>query len=162
MDWREEWEACSNLVRTKRAADGSGGFLVAEVPANTDGASEKATLIAAAPDLFEALQAAADALWEDSREVRMDGTMMMGIGYDWDGWWSFRQELHTRAGSFAIWPAHGTYSAYGGNDGTYWNQRFANAAEAKAAVVKHVCHVDPGHPAAKARAALRKAIGDQA
>lgn len=104
--------------------------------------------------LREALEACADALWEDSRVVRMDDTMMFGIGYDWDGWEHRRWELHTRAGSFAIWPAHGTYSAYGGNDGSYWNQQFASAKEAKAAVVRHVTRVDPEHPAAKAYAAL--------
>ena len=95
-----------------------------------------------------------DALWEDSREVRMDDTMMFGHGYDWDGWESLRWELHTRAGSFAIWPAHGTYSAYGGNEGSYWNQCFADAKEAKAAVVRHVARVDQEHPAAKAYTAL--------
>ncbi|AOY93805.1 hypothetical protein BKK79_19870 [Cupriavidus sp. USMAA2-4] len=49
------WEACSNLIREKRTADSSAGFLVAEVPANTEGASAKAALMAAAPELLEAL-----------------------------------------------------------------------------------------------------------
>jgi len=113
-------------------------------------------LLAERDRLREALESCMDALWEDSREVRMDDTMMFGHGYDWDGWEIFRWELHTRAGSFAIWPAHGTYSAYGGNDGTYWNQCFADAKEAKAAVVKHVARVDPEHPAAKAYALLEE------
>jgi len=111
-------------------------------------------LLAERDRMAEALESCMDALWEDSREVRLDDTMMFGHGYDWDGWESFRWELHTRAGSFAIWPAHGTYSAYGGNDGTYWNQCFANAKEAKAAVVRHVARVDQEHPSAKAYAAL--------
>jgi len=113
-------------------------------------------LLAERDRLRKALESCMDALWEDSREVRMDDTMMFGHGYDWDGWEIFRWELHTRAGSFAIWPAHGTYSAYGGNDGTYWNQCFADAKEAKAAVVKHVARVDPEHPAAKAYALLEE------
>lgn len=121
-----------------------------------------ARLIAAAPDLLEALEACADALWEDSREIRMDDTMMMGPGYDWDGWENFRWELHTRKGSFAIWPAHGTYSAYGGLDGSYWNQCFSSASEAKAAIVEYVAKIDPTHPAALARAAIAKVKGEQA
>ena len=119
-------------------------------------ASDYEALLAERDRLREALESCMDALWEDSREVRMDDTMMFGHGYDWDGWEIFRWELHTRAGSFAIWPAHGTYSAYGGNDGTYWNQCFADAKEAKAAVVKHVARVDPEHPAAKAYALLEE------
>ncbi|MCW1937556.1 hypothetical protein OMD46_16660 [Pseudomonas sp. MDMC_285] len=108
-------------------------------------------------ELLDALETCLDALWEDSREVRMDDTMMMGLGYDWDGCEHYRWEMHTRKGSFAIWPAHGTYSAYGGLDGSYWNQCFVNAAEAKAAIVKYVAQIDPDHPASKAYAASAKA-----
>ena len=119
-------------------------------------ANERDALLAERGRMAKALESCMDALWEDSREVRLDDTMMFGHGYDWDGWEIFRWELHTRAGSFAIWPAHGTYSAYGGNDGSYWNQCFADAKEAKAAVVKHVARVDPEHPAAKAYALLEE------
>lgn len=117
-------------------------------------------LMQASPDLLEALEACLDALWEGTREVKLDGTMMFGHGYDWDGWESYRWELHTRQGSFAIWPAHGTYSAYGGLDGSYWNQCFASASEAKAAIVKYVAKIDPEHPASKAYAAIAKARGE--
>ncbi|MGY2437349.1 hypothetical protein ACW4FQ_29855, partial [Escherichia coli] len=65
-----------------------------------------------------------------------------------------------RHGSFAIWPAHGTYSAYGGLDGSYWNQCFANVSEAKSAIVQYVSKIDPEHPASKARAAIAKARGE--
>lgn len=120
-------------------------------------ATDYYALLSINAELLEALESCLDALWEDSREVRMDDTMMMDHGYDWDGWESRRLELHTRQGSFAIWPAHGTYSAYGGLDGSYWNQCFANAAEAKAAIVKYVARIDPEHPASKAYAAIAKA-----
>lgn len=50
------WEAVSNLVRTARTPTG-GGFLVAECPANIGSCLEDARLIAAAPELLEALQA---------------------------------------------------------------------------------------------------------
>ncbi|MFC5423691.1 hypothetical protein ACFPOB_29595 [Bosea eneae] len=51
-----KWEAVSNVVRTKRNADGSGGFLVSASPANWPCAIGDALLIAAAPDLYEALR----------------------------------------------------------------------------------------------------------
>lgn len=51
-----KWETTSNMVRTCRAEDGSGGFLVAECPANVGARLEDAQLIAAAPELLEALQ----------------------------------------------------------------------------------------------------------
>lgn len=55
------WEACGNLIRTQREADGSGGFLIAEVPVNTGETSVKATAMAAAPEMYAALFAI---VWE--------------------------------------------------------------------------------------------------
>lgn len=54
------WEACGNLIRTKREADGSGGFLVAEVPANTGNTTNKALAMAAAPDMLALLRELVD------------------------------------------------------------------------------------------------------
>lgn len=136
---------------------GFGGGMVAQEDGAFYHMDDYDALLSLNAELLEALESCLDALWEDSREVRMDYTMMMGLGYDWDGWESRRWELHTRQGSFAIWPAHGTYSAYGGLDGSYWNQCFANAAEAKAAIVKYVAQIDPEHPASKAYSAIAKA-----
>lgn len=53
------WEAVSNLVRTARTPTG-GGFLVAECPANIGSRLEDARLIAAAPELLEALTRLSD------------------------------------------------------------------------------------------------------
>ncbi|MCK2097720.1 hypothetical protein [Thauera aromatica] len=51
-------EAVSNLIRTTRNADGSGGFLVAEISPLQPKAMEYAQIFAAAPDLLDALTAA--------------------------------------------------------------------------------------------------------
>jgi hypothetical protein len=61
------WEAVGNLVRTCRNEDGSGGFLIAECPANIGDRIENARLIAAAPNLLYASKAALARLreWSD-------------------------------------------------------------------------------------------------
>jgi hypothetical protein len=50
------WESVSNIVRTARSSDGSGGFLVAECPASIGNRLEDARLIAAAPELLAHLK----------------------------------------------------------------------------------------------------------
>lgn len=50
------FEAVSNLVRTARKEDGSGGFLVAECVLQHPGARELARLFAAAPDLLDVVE----------------------------------------------------------------------------------------------------------
>lgn len=130
-------------------------------PDDVDGAN--ANLIAAAPELLEALIQAADYMWEDTRDVNFDGTMAFGIGYDWDGWEDFREEIHTQKGSFAIWPTgwKKEWYAYGGEDGTYWNNGFKTKQEARDAVIKHLINIVPNHPAVLAHLAIAKALGQQ-
>lgn len=68
----EQWEACSNLVRTKPTANDhggiEGGILVCDCPANTPNAIENARMIAAAPELLQLLADAREALMDE----RMD------------------------------------------------------------------------------------------
>lgn len=122
-----------------------------------------AALISAAPELLEALELASAALWEDTREVRFDDTVMFGHGYDWDGWESLRDEMHTRAaGSFAIWPEGGQWHAYGTDQGRYWGGCGKSCDSARKVILRHLCKVEPDHPAAKAYLAIAKAKGVEA
>ena len=138
--------------------DGDNSGFVAHVPKQ-----DNAHLIAAAPELLEAMIQAADYMWEDTRDVNFDGTMAFGIGYDWDGWDSLREETHTQKGSFAIWPSglDRAWYAYGGNDGTYWSVGFKTKQEARSAVIKHLINLVPNHPPILAHLAIAKALGQQ-
>jgi hypothetical protein len=71
----EPWEACGNLVRTWRAPDGSGGFLVAECPANTPDSIVNARTIAAAPTALLALRGVVEDAdeWEGRTGHRIAG-----------------------------------------------------------------------------------------
>ncbi|HHR6131504.1 TPA: hypothetical protein ACS72K_003136 [Providencia alcalifaciens] len=133
------------------------GF-VAHVPKQNN-----AHLIAAAPELLDALIQAADYMWEDTRDVNFDGTMIFGVGYDWGGWDGLREEIHTQKGSFAIWPSglNREWYAYGGKDGTYWSIGFKTKQEARNAVIKHLINLVPNHPAVLAHLAIEKALGQQ-
>lgn len=49
-----QWEACGNLIRTRRTADEPQGWLVAEVKVGEGESSKKALLMAASPALLAA------------------------------------------------------------------------------------------------------------
>lgn len=74
-------------------------------------------IIAALPDMVEPL------VWDiDSRRVTLDDTMMMGKGYDWEGYELMREEAHFWGISYAIWPDHigsDVFSLYCTADGLY-------------------------------------------
>jgi hypothetical protein len=67
-------EAVGNLVRTCRTEDGRGGFLVADCPANVGNRIENARLIAAAPELLDALVALVALAAQAYTVTRADGT----------------------------------------------------------------------------------------
>lgn len=75
--------------------------------------------------------------WEDTREVRMDSTMLMGKGYDWEGWEHRREETDTPLGRFAVWQTGKTWNLYGGHDG-YFKQGIESNEAAKAEVARLV------------------------
>jgi hypothetical protein len=85
-----------------------------------------------------ALEASAQPLiWEDTRDVHFDYSVMWGKGYDFHSWECLREEAETSDGRFAVWkcPAHG-WSFYGGTLGWY-KGGFADEAAAKDAVRSH-------------------------
>lgn len=119
----------------------------------------------AAPDLLSALVAAADMAWVETRDVKFDHTIMFGHGgIDFDALDCCRQEIHSRAGSFMVWPSqiggNAKWSVYGGPHGIMWFERFTTEAEAKDCAVKELATICPDHPAVIARAAIAKAKGE--
>ncbi|WP_272684476.1 hypothetical protein [Providencia sp. PROV130] len=137
------------------------GVTIGDVYLDITTANQKADshLIAAAPELLEALIQAADYMWEDTRDVKFDGTMMFPGYLEFNLW----EELHTKSGSFAIWDTGlgNGYHAYGGNDAIYWSKGFETRKEAQNAVIKHLIDIEPNHPAVLAHLAIAKALGQQ-
>lgn len=140
-----------------------GGYVVAMVvdgDGDDDLLDANARLIAAAPELYEALKQTIALAWQDTREVKFDSTVLFGLGYDFDGWELFRSEIHTPAGSWAVWSSNGKYSAYGGPDGGMWFEKFDTSEAAEEAVLREIDRLCPSFPTAVARAALSKAAGE--
>ncbi|MDE4274725.1 hypothetical protein PXK58_09060 [Phaeobacter gallaeciensis] len=79
----------------------------------------------AADAILELLKGAVEPLeWDvDGRSLRMDDdTMLMGKGYDWDGYEVMRQEGYGLGCGYIIWPdsiGSKTFSLYGTIDGLY-------------------------------------------
>lgn len=118
-------------------------------PEQQEEATHNAILIASAPEMFDVMIRAADALWECTKEVKLDPSMVFGQGYDWEAWELFREELYTKVGVFAVWGSSGNYYAYGGPDGSFWNG-LKSKKEAKNAVLRHVAKFQPDHPSVMA------------
>lgn len=120
-----------------------------------------ARLIAAAPELLEALEEAVDLAWiEDSHQVEFDLTVRFSEFYDFsrlDG--TSRIEFYGQH-SCIVWPG-AKWSAYCTYDGSLWFEKFDTAQEAKEACMRLLDQVLPDHPAMRARAVMRKARGEQ-
>lgn len=63
------WEACGQYIRTTRNADGSGGFLVAEIPANTGSTIQDAEFIVTACNEHATLKRKAEELDAENKEL---------------------------------------------------------------------------------------------
>lgn len=59
--------------------------------------------------------------WDSTDEVRLDCTMVFGVGYDFFGLENLRQEAKGIKGTYLIWPAMGSWSLYRDSDGAYEN-----------------------------------------
>lgn len=122
-----------------------------------------ARLIAAAPELLEALREAVDLAWiPDSRIVKFDPTVRFGPHYDYAGLdeSTQRQEFHGQY-ECIVWPGR-KWSAYCTYEGSLWFEQFDTAAEAKEKCMALLDRLIPEHPAMKARAAIAKATGEPA
>ena len=116
-----------------------------------------AILIAAAPELMEALRECVDAAWfSDSHAVRFDGTVVFSEFYDFRQLNSARREEFLAQYDCVIWPGH-KWSAYCTYEGSMWFEQFDSAEEAKEQCMRLLDTVLPEHPVMKARAAISKA-----
>lgn len=118
-------------------------------------------LLAAAPELLEALEEAVDLAWiEDSHLVQFDPTVLFSEFYDFSGVDGTRRiEFHGQH-ECIVWPG-AKWSAYCTYDGSLWFEKFDTAQEAKDACMRLLDKVLPDHPAMRARAVIRKARGAQ-
>lgn len=120
-----------------------------------------ARLIAAAPELLEALEEAVDLAWfEDSHAVQFDGTIMFGPYYDFDNLQRPSRQEFLAEYECIVWPG-AKWSAYCTYEGSMWFEKFDTAQEAKEVCMRLLDKVLPDHPAMRARAAVAKAKGEQ-
>ena len=128
-----------------------------------DQRKKNAALIAAAPELLQALEECVDLSWnQDSHIAKFDGTVMFGRGYDFSGIDGWEREEFLAKYDCIVWPSGGNnakWSAYCTYDGSMWFEQFDTAQEAKEQCMKLLDVVLPDHPAMKARVAIAKAKG---
>lgn len=152
----DQFGMASNVIIGSAAGHPNSGFFPTD-----EEAVANARLIAAAPELLEALEEAVDLAWiEDSHQVEFDPTVMFSEFYDFsrlDG--TSRIEFYGQH-SCIVWPGS-KWSAYCTYDGSLWFEKFNTAQEAKEACMRLLDKVLPDHPAMRARAAIRKARGAQ-
>lgn len=150
-------------VGHRQIADANGN-VIAEIWSggcvSLEAADAAEDLIAAAPELLEALRDCVDAQWHmDSHTVRLDSTIIFGFGYDFSGLEGWQREEFLAEYSCLVWPSGGKWSAYCTYEGSTWFEQFATADEAKERCMKFLDKVLPDHPAMKARAAIARATG---
>ena len=74
--------------------------------------------------------------WDDTREIRLDSTMIFSLGYDFYGFDYLRLEASGRLGRYAIWPESSipsTYSLYRDTDGAFSYGKYKSYKEAQSA-----------------------------
>lgn len=84
-------------------------------------AGAAAAIIAELPEIIAGMVEPLE--WDDDgRDLRLDDGLIMGKGYDWDGYEFMRQEGYGLGCGYIIWPDHissNTFSLYGTFDGLY-------------------------------------------
>lgn len=121
-----------------------------------------ARLIAAAPELLEALCEAVDLAWtQDSHQVQFDSTVVFSPDYDFSGLDCSSRIEFLGQHECIVWRSRGKWSAYCTYEGSTWFEQFSTAEEAKEQCMRLLDKVLPDHPAMRARAAILKATGEQ-
>jgi len=91
--------------------------------------------------------------WEDTKEVILDSSVNFGVGYDFFGMESLREEADTPIGRFMVYPEYNPgndnpwgskFSLYGGQDG-YHQTDFKTSEECKNEVEKLVKYIIGGN-----------------
>lgn len=152
------WDAAMDEIKGMTVGDiDMSGNVVVDIIRTLRSDLDAARADAAA--MREALASAADLAWDiETRQCKLDSTIVFGLGYDFYGLESCREEIHTSAGSSMVWPEglgeKRKWSAYCEYAGAMWFSKFASKQEAKNTVIDHLATVIPDHPACIARKLL--------
>lgn len=121
-----------------------------------------ARLIAAAPNLLNALEECIGLAWiEESNSVEFDASVRFGPHYDFSGINSSSREEFLGEYECVVWPSGifpRKWSAYCTYQGSMWFELFDTKEEAKEQCMRLLDIVLPNHPAIKARAIIANIV----
>jgi hypothetical protein len=71
--------------------------------------------------------------WDYTDQIRLDHSMMFGVGYDFFGLESLRREAKGPNGNYLMWPNGGKWSLYRDTDGALAFERYCSREECEQA-----------------------------
>lgn len=71
--------------------------------------------------------------WDCTDEIRLDDTIVFGIGYDFFGLESLRREARGPNGNYLMWPNSGKWSLYRDTDGMLAFEKYSSREECEQA-----------------------------
>lgn len=81
--------------------------------------------------------------WDSTNDVRLDGSIVFGLGYDFFGLENLRLEARGPNGNYLMWPNGGKWSLYRDTDGALAFERYGTVDECKAAAERWCADVTP-------------------